>query len=160
MITRYWTDLNKCKPELGETVLIFQQGYGANDDYWSCIEIAIFIKNPNNMRKRVFADPKNVSIGGISPWIFTDVTHWMHLPDKPEKIEFKKGSRLTHGEVKRRLKESYSICFECARRYQGAGSGPVTCWSGECCICEQVKQCCAVSDFHWPKRYEIGYVFD
>ncbi len=61
---------------------------------------------------------------------------------------------------KKILQNSHSICHECATSRGAKCDRAVTCWRGECCLCKRIKSCCAVTDYHWPKKYDIGYVFD
>ena len=81
-----WINIRKKKPKLGDTVLVFEQGYGEQGNYWSNYYIATYIKNPHDKRKYVFADQIQVAIKERWPWVYWNVTHWMPLPDAPPQI--------------------------------------------------------------------------
>jgi len=83
---KIWYDVKKKKPQLGQVVLVFEQGYGEKGNYFSSHAIARYIKNPNDRRQRVFADWLQSSQGAQSPWIYDRVTHWMFLSE-PKKLE-------------------------------------------------------------------------
>lgn len=80
-----FNNVAKKKPKLGETVLVFEQGYGEKGNYYYSYKIAMYIKQPNDKRKKVFANALAVEIKSTSPWIYSRVTHWMYLT-KPTKV--------------------------------------------------------------------------
>jgi len=84
---RIWNDINKKKPELGQAVLVFSQGYGQSGNYWSDYNLATYIKCPSDKRKKCFANPLQVKQHARYPWEYRGVTHWIELPEKPAKIE-------------------------------------------------------------------------
>jgi hypothetical protein len=89
-----WYDIRKRKPKLGETALIFCQGYDiTGKHYWSDYHIGTWIKKPYDRRQRVFGDALHVKLAMVykdeslrDVWVYTDVTHWMPLPQSPEKV--------------------------------------------------------------------------
>jgi|GEM_PF-4393182 len=62
--------------------------------------------------------------------------------------------------LKQKLKDGYFICFDCAKKHGAKSTGPNTCSSQKCSVCEEIKTCNAVTDWHWPKDLKIGYVWD
>ena len=80
-----WNNIDKEKPNLGDTVLVFDQGYGENNNYYYRYKIATYIRQPNDKRKKVFADALQVKIEERFPWIYKNVTHWMALTKPPKK---------------------------------------------------------------------------
>ena len=80
-----WFAVKDCLPKLGQTVLVFEQGFGDSNNHWFDYHIATFIKNPGDLRKRVFAHALQVKLGDDRPWPYLNVTHWMPLPSCPPK---------------------------------------------------------------------------
>lgn len=81
-----WIDVREQKPELGQEVLVFCQGYGDAANYWSDYELAIYMKSPYDRRRYAFAKSLHIKVNTSSPWLYHDVTHWMPLPEPPPKI--------------------------------------------------------------------------
>jgi len=81
-----WLDIDKHKPELGQTVLIFTQGYSVKGNHYHDYEVATYIKNPWDGRKKCFANKTQVVIGDSYPWVWVHVTHWMPLPAPAPRI--------------------------------------------------------------------------
>jgi len=79
-----WEDFTKVKPKLGQDILIYRQGYGGHNNYYSDYQVASYVKNPYDKRRYCFVP--NTEKKKNSPWIYTKVTHWMLLPTPPEKI--------------------------------------------------------------------------
>jgi hypothetical protein len=79
-----WFDIKKRKPVLGETVLVFEQGYSSQGNYWSQYEVATYITNPYDRRRRIFTPWLQAVLP--TPWDYDDVTHWMPLPKPPNKL--------------------------------------------------------------------------
>jgi len=75
-----WLNARKKKPALGQEVLIFRQGYGIAGNYWSSYELAVYMLNPYDRRRRAF-------VQSLYPWLHKGVTHWMPLPAPPEKVK-------------------------------------------------------------------------
>ncbi len=84
----YWRDLGKEKPQINDTVLVFEQGYGIKGNYYYGYAVARYIKSPYDGRKKVFVKELHAE-REAQPWVYTKVTHWMSLA-MPEQIE-KKG---------------------------------------------------------------------
>jgi hypothetical protein len=89
-----WNRYPQRKPDIGQKVLIFTQGYDVTGTrYWSDYEIAVYVINPHDKRKRAFANATQWEVesrrdGSIlrDVWLYRGVTHWMPLPEPPEKI--------------------------------------------------------------------------
>ena len=81
-------DIKDEKPQLNETVLVFEQGYGIKGNYFYGYAVARYIKSPYDGRKKVFAREIDVSQNQSKPWVYAKTTHWMSL-SKPEKLELK-----------------------------------------------------------------------
>jgi len=86
-----WKDLNKIKPDVGQDVLIYRQGYGNHNNYYFDYHVASYVRNPYDKRRYCFV-PK-VEKEKYSPWIYTKVSHWMTLPIPPNKIELDEKSK-------------------------------------------------------------------
>lgn len=68
---------------------------------------------------------------------------------------------MTTKEVVDRLAEGYWICFTCAKELGAKTDGrPHTVSMQTCTICKEVKACNSKTDWHWPKGYNIIYVWD
>lgn len=80
-----WIDATKGRPHLGQTVFVFEQGYGDAGNYYCDYRVARYIEHPGDRRRRAFADALAVSAGNRSPWVYHRVTHWMPLPAPPER---------------------------------------------------------------------------
>lgn len=80
-----WVDINKIKPALGQDVLIYRQWCSPPSKYYSEYILASYIKNPYDKRRNCFVQKQDKL--KKTPLFITRVTHWMSLPNPPEKIE-------------------------------------------------------------------------
>jgi hypothetical protein len=80
-----WLDVKEEKPELNETVLVFEQCYGQKGNYYFGYEVARYVISPYDGRKKIFIKELDAKYNPESPWVFTKVTHWMRLIS-PEKL--------------------------------------------------------------------------
>lgn len=96
-----WNDLSKIKPSLGQDVLIYRQGYGAHGNYYFDYFLASYVRNPYDKRKYCFV-PK-LEKEKATPWIYTKITHWMPLPEPPEKIKIEDIAQPTASSMVREL---------------------------------------------------------
>ena len=72
---------DESKPNLGQEVVVFKQGYMPRlDKYWSSKAVAKYAKNFMDNSKMEFARTDE------SPHYHHNVTHWMPFPDDPEKV--------------------------------------------------------------------------
>jgi len=83
---QYWIDIQKQKPELGQTVLIFTQGYTfvVGRPYHTNYRLGTYVKDCGDRRKKCFVDPMQIDRITHQPestaWKFNWVTHWIPLP--------------------------------------------------------------------------------
>ena len=90
-----WVSVNTRKPELGQEVLVFCQGYDVTGTrYWSDYELAIYDIDYSDRRRFAFYQSVNYRVekrydGSTmrSVWKHRGVTHWMPLPLSPLKID-------------------------------------------------------------------------
>lgn len=70
-------------------------------------------------------------------------------------------SDLTKEELKKRLHEQYWTCFDCADKYGAESDGGChTCSVQTCGLCGEKKTCNAITDWYWPKEFNVGYIWD
>lgn len=87
-----WNKYPNKKPNIGQEVLIFCQGYDITGErYWSDFELAIYDKNVFDKRKNTFYKSLDYQFGKLDnhlggAWQYKDVTHWIPLPESPLKI--------------------------------------------------------------------------
>ena len=58
------------------------------------------------------------------------------------------------------LKDAGYICYDCAHALGGKMVGANTMHAGWCDVCKNPGTLAAVTDYRWPKRVGIRYVFD
>lgn len=82
-----WIDIKKRHPKVGQKVLVFEQYYNKAGRHISNYYVAVFIRKPQDQRTFAFVDQTGRYVdqlqegNGRGVWQYTDVTHWMPLPD-------------------------------------------------------------------------------
>ncbi len=96
-----WNKYPDKKPQLGQEVLVFCQGYDIKGkSYWSHFSLCIFDRQANDRRTYAFYSALEYRVEkwqGRSLrncWGERSVTHWMPLPEYPEKISKEKYAEL------------------------------------------------------------------
>ena len=69
----------KSRPPLGTKALILMQRITKSGCYWHRWDVAVYIRNPYDRRKRGWCSALQVAVGDSNPWIHNDVTHWLDL---------------------------------------------------------------------------------
>jgi len=69
---------------------------------------------------------------------------------------------MTKKEMLKNLKaeHAYSICGKCGKKLGGKCDGVHTYWRGVCDICEEQESCNAITDWVFPKKYGVKYIWD
>ena len=109
-----WIPVAQRHPELGQIVLVFCQGFGARGRYWSDCVLAAFDRDFGDRRTPAFYNALDYKINKVqadddslvsSIWKYRGVTHWMPLPEAPERIkrvkEVRHGRRHSVGDPRR-----------------------------------------------------------
>ena len=88
----HWIDIKKMHPKIGQTVLVFKQFYNNTKTHWhGNYYVATFVRKPQDKRTYAFVDQvgwwgeerERDKGSGRGVWQYTDVTHWMPLPEPP-----------------------------------------------------------------------------
>ena len=79
-----WVDFTKVKPALGQDVLIYRQWSSPPNKHYSEYILASYIKNPYDKRRNCFVKTQDKI--SRTPMFINRVTHWMPLPNPPEKV--------------------------------------------------------------------------
>lgn len=74
------------KPKLNEIVLIFMEQYNSSSEYFCTEEVAAYVVNPYDKRRRCFIPRVQFEVNTLQPWIYKYVTRWMYLPKLPKRI--------------------------------------------------------------------------
>lgn len=53
-----------------------------------------------------------------------------------------------------------TICFDCAKKIGGKAEGAFTVSMSICPYCKQEKGTSTITDYHWPKEYNVRYIWD
>lgn len=108
MMKMNWISLKKQKPELKQMVLVFEQGYDkTGKHYWSDFRLAVYDIDYSDKRKKAFYPALEYRVtsredGSTMPgmWHERAVTHWMPLPDPPDRISRDEYAKLADYDYK------------------------------------------------------------
>jgi len=89
-----WIDVKKKRPECGQEVLVYCQGYDITGTrHWSHFDLAVYDVDYDDRRKHAYylvsEYTYRIAQDGSTlrnMWKKRDVTHWMPLPESPPAI--------------------------------------------------------------------------